>query len=117
MAKLYADEDFPWPVVEELRRLAHDVRTVQKAGQGGQRIDDALVLNFAIGEGRAVLTYNRRDYIRLHRQVRPHCGVIACTKDDDFVALATRIHEALASCPVLDNQLIRVIRPKPSAKP
>jgi hypothetical protein len=26
MARLYADEDFPLPVVEELRRLAHDVR-------------------------------------------------------------------------------------------
>jgi hypothetical protein len=111
MAKLYADEDFPRPVVEELRRLAHDVRTVQEAGQGGQRIDDALVLKFAIGEGRAILTDNRRDYIRLHRPVRPHCGIIACTKDDDFVALAIRIDQALASCGVLDNQLIRVVRP------
>jgi predicted nuclease of predicted toxin-antitoxin system len=111
MAKLYADEDFPLPVVEELRRLAHDIRTVQEAGQGGQGIDDALVLNFAIGQGRAVLTYNRRDYIRLHRQVRPHCGVIVCTKDDDFVALAARIDRALAGCPILDNQLIRVVRP------
>jgi hypothetical protein len=31
MARLYADEDFPLPVVEELRRLGHDVRTVQDA--------------------------------------------------------------------------------------
>jgi hypothetical protein len=29
MARLYADEDFPRPVVEELRRLGHDVLTVQ----------------------------------------------------------------------------------------
>jgi hypothetical protein len=31
MARLYADEDFPLPVVEELRHLGHDVRTVQDA--------------------------------------------------------------------------------------
>jgi hypothetical protein len=40
MARLYADEDFPLPVVEELRRLGHDVRTVQEAGRAGQRLGD-----------------------------------------------------------------------------
>ena len=30
---LYADEDFPYPVVEELRRLGHDVLTVQEDGR------------------------------------------------------------------------------------
>lgn len=29
---LYADEDFPHPVVEELRRLGHDVLTAQEDG-------------------------------------------------------------------------------------
>ncbi len=42
MARLYADEDFPLPVVEELRRLGHNVRTVQEAGRANQGIDDAL---------------------------------------------------------------------------
>ncbi len=27
MARLYADEDFPFPVVERLRQLGHDVVT------------------------------------------------------------------------------------------
>jgi len=27
MARLYADENFPFPAVEELRRLGHDVLT------------------------------------------------------------------------------------------
>jgi hypothetical protein len=44
MARLYADEDFPLPVVKDLRRLGHDVRTVQEAGRAGKRIDDAEVL-------------------------------------------------------------------------
>jgi Domain of unknown function (DUF5615) len=30
--RLYADEDFFYPVVEELRRLGHDVVTAQQDG-------------------------------------------------------------------------------------
>ncbi len=31
MARLYADEQYPYPVVELLRILGHDVLTVQEA--------------------------------------------------------------------------------------
>jgi hypothetical protein len=44
MARLYADEGFPKPIVEELRKLGHDVVTAQEAGKAGQRIPDADVL-------------------------------------------------------------------------
>ena len=64
MARLYADEDFPYPVVLELRRLGHDVLTVQEAGKAGQK--DEAVLDEARADGRAVLTHNRRDFIHLH---------------------------------------------------
>ncbi len=40
MAKLYADEQFPYPVVEVLRRLGHDVLTVQESGKAELRIPD-----------------------------------------------------------------------------
>src|SRR6516164_5330908 len=36
--QLYADENFPLPVVEELRRLGHDVLTAQE--DGGQSTPD-----------------------------------------------------------------------------
>jgi hypothetical protein len=36
---LYADEDFPFPVVEQLRQLGHDVLTAQEDGRtGGRRL-------------------------------------------------------------------------------
>jgi hypothetical protein len=35
MARLYADEQFPRPVVEHLRSLGHDILTVQEAGNAG----------------------------------------------------------------------------------
>lgn len=38
MARLYADENFPLPVVEALQRLGHDVRTTHEAGQSEQAI-------------------------------------------------------------------------------
>ena len=52
MAKLYADENFDYPAVEESRRLGHDVLTAQEAGQGNQRIADPAVLAFAASLGR-----------------------------------------------------------------
>jgi hypothetical protein len=40
MAKLYANENFPLPIVEELRRLGHDVLTIQESGKAGQAMSD-----------------------------------------------------------------------------
>lgn len=68
MARLYSNENFPLPVVEELRRLGHDVLTIQETGQVGQAMSDEAVLAFARAEGRALLTLNRKHFIRLHRQ-------------------------------------------------
>ena len=112
MARLYADEDFPLPVVEELRRLGHDVRTVQEAGRAGQGIGDDAVLADAAADQRAVLTHNHADFKRLHRQGLPHQGIISCSQDPgDPLGLAQRIHGAISPLTDLANQLIRVIRP------
>jgi predicted nuclease of predicted toxin-antitoxin system len=56
MARFYADEQFPFQVVELLRSLGHDVLTVQEAGSANQRIPDDEVLTFAIGQERTILT-------------------------------------------------------------
>ena len=39
---LYADEDFSFPVVEELRKLRHDVLTAQGDGRKGAPIERFL---------------------------------------------------------------------------
>jgi Domain of unknown function (DUF5615) len=59
---LYADEDFSFPVVLELRRLGHDVVTAQEDGRTST--PDADILARAHALGRAVLTYNRRHFER-----------------------------------------------------
>lgn len=109
MASLYADEDFRYPVVERLRGMGHDVLTVQEAGRRGG--SDQQVLTDATAARRAVLTYNRWDFERLHRQAPNHAGIISCTPDTDWDGLASRIDQAIAAFPSLAGQHVRVNRP------
>jgi hypothetical protein len=111
VAFLYSNENFPRAISEELRRLGHDVLTVLEAGKADQAVPDDQVLAFAISQGRAVLTMNRRHFIRLHRDQPNHSGIIVCTYDPDFIRLATRIHAALEPVQFLTGQLLRVYRP------
>ena len=111
MAHLYADENFPLPVVEELRRLGHDVLTIQEAGLSGQAVDDDIVLSSAGVQKRAVLTLNRKHFVRLHREQPEHAGIIVCTFDPNFTDQAGRIHTAIDAQQPLAGRLIRVNRP------
>ena len=111
MARLYTNENFPQPVVEELRRLGHDVLTIQETGKAGQALPDEDVLAFATRERRALLTLNRKHFVHLHNANPNHSGIIVCTFDPDFAQQAKRIHQAIESDPRLENQLIRINRP------
>ncbi len=115
MARLYADEQYPLPVVEFLRALGHDVLTVQQAGRANQKISDPDVLDFATSQKRAVITQNRKDFFRLHRIQPNHAGIIACTNDRDWEALANRIDLAITAEEPLKGKLIRVVRPVQSS--
>ncbi len=77
MARLYANENFPLPVVVELRRLGHDVLTIHEIGKAGQSVSDEAVLAFASSDSRAVLTLNRKHFIRLHT-LNQSTGVLSC---------------------------------------
>ncbi len=110
IARLYSNENFPLPVVEELRRLGHDVLTTRDAGKSNEGIPDDEVLRFATENGRAVITHNRRDFIRLHRQSPYHAGIIVCTDNPDFPALAAKVHAQLVAMASLQGQLVRVNR-------
>ena len=111
MARLYSNENFPLPVVEELRTLGHDVVTIQETGKADQALPDDKVLEFATAENRAVLTLNRRHFIRLHREQPQHAGIIVCTVDPDFAGQAERIHQSISALTSLSGQLLRVNRP------
>ena len=84
VALLYADEHFSEPAVAQLRRLGHNIVTIQEDGHAGLKWPDAELLRRATELGRAVLTLNRRDFIRAARENPNHAGVIACTQNLDF---------------------------------
>ena len=45
MAELYIDENFPWPATEELRRLGHDVVTIQGGSEAAAAFRDVLEID------------------------------------------------------------------------
>jgi hypothetical protein len=68
MARLAAD----------LRGHGYDVRTTEEAGMSTAPDEDQLA--YATSEGRAILTYNIRDFAPLHEEWqaagRPHAGIV-----------------------------------------
>lgn len=111
MARLYTDENFPAPAVEFLRESGHDVLAMVETEQAGLAIPDEQVLAFASQAERILLTLNRKHFIRLHNEDDEHGGIVVCTFDADFVALAERIHEVLEAHPDMTGRLVRVNRP------
>jgi hypothetical protein len=111
MARFYANQNVPEPVVAELRRLGHDVLTMLQSGHAGQALPDVDVLALATADDRAVVTLNRRHFVRLHRERPAHAGIVVCTFDPDFPALGRRIHDVVLPIPRLAGQLVRVNRP------
>ena len=97
--------------MEALRRLGHDVLTALEAGQASQRIPDVAVLEFATSHGRAVLTLNRWDFVRLHSRLPQHAGIVACTQDPHSERQAAAIDLAVRGIANLSGRLLRVNRP------
>jgi len=98
-------------VVEELRRLGHDVLTTLDAGNAGKALPDEAVLASAATEKRILITLNRKHFIRLHSLNSDHYGIIVCTVDPAFTAQAHRIHETLEASVAMKGKLIRINRP------
>lgn len=111
MARIYANENFPLPAVEGLRQHGHEVLTTTESGKAGRAIPDPEVLAFAVEENRILLTLNRRHFIRLHQNNPNRAGIIVCSFDPDFAALATRIHDAVEQQLDMAGKLIRINRP------
>ena len=64
-----------------------------------------------MSELRAVVTLNRRHFVRLHAERPGHHGIIVCSFDVDFEGLARRIDGEIGIRGSLAGVLIRVNRP------
>lgn len=64
--KLYMDENIPLVTTKILRNKGFDVLTTEEAGNKG--VDDPRQLEFAVNDGRALVTINRIDFEALARE-------------------------------------------------
>ena len=113
MALLLADENIPVPVVLALRRHGYDVLTLQDLGKAGLAVPDDEVLTLSTSLGRCLVTQNRKDFIKLHELQPIHAGILICTVDTNFAALADRIVTCLLlHHGAVEGQLLRVTRPQ-----
>jgi predicted nuclease of predicted toxin-antitoxin system len=76
--RLYLDRHVMTRLATDLRPRGFDVLTTEEAGKDTASDEDQLA--FATAEGRAILTFNVRDFAPLHEQWqaagRPHAGII-----------------------------------------
>ena len=110
MIRFYANENLSAVIVNELRRLGHDVLTSYEAGNANQRIPDEQVLVTATADDRCVITFNRNDFILLHRSGVEHQGIVICKDDRDRLLQAQIIHDELNVQATLENRLFRVLK-------
>jgi predicted nuclease of predicted toxin-antitoxin system len=111
MTKIYADEHFPRVISEMLRAIGYDVLTVQAAGNANQGIPDEEVLAFATSQNRSVITFNRFDFIRLHKTQPEHAGIIVCTDNPNRSQLVSIVDAAILANEPLVGKLIWIVRP------
>lgn len=64
---------------------------------------------YAASQDRALITLNRKHFVKLHKAKPKHFGIIVCTVDTDFHAQASRINTAILNAS-LAGALIRVNR-------
>jgi len=113
VAKLYGDENFDVHTMAALQTLGHDTLTARDAEQVNSGSADLAVLTFATSNHRAVVTFDRLDFLNLPRQDPHHAGITACTDDSDSQGLAARIHEEIVTeQEALTGKILRIYRPK-----
>jgi hypothetical protein len=64
-------------------------------------------LQFAPRSERILVTHNRRHFVHLHLNwPSGHSGIVVCPVDQDWLAMAQRIHAAMAVQGEMKNELI-----------
>jgi predicted nuclease of predicted toxin-antitoxin system len=115
--KFVVDESTGDAVTAELRKLGHDVLSIQEMFPG---IDDPPILDIAVAEGRIAIT-NDKDFGELvYRSGLSHVGVLLFRLEDERASNRVRMmREVLQICGdklkgnfvVATEQKIRIRRP------
>ncbi|MCA1724028.1 MAG: DUF5615 family PIN-like protein [Thermomicrobia bacterium] len=71
---VYMDECVRIPLALRLRMRGFTVSTARDEGLAG--VSDAAQLAYATRRGWLIISHNTRDFMRLHRRVRIHAGIV-----------------------------------------
>ena len=107
---ILADENFSRQSVDLLQSFGHNLISLDSIGLSQIGLPDEKVLKKATELNRCVLTFNRLDFIKLHKANSQHAGIIVCTYNQDHKELAEKIHRAIQDLKSLHGLLIRVYR-------
>jgi predicted nuclease of predicted toxin-antitoxin system len=113
--RLWLDEMIPAEVARKLRDLGHDAQAVQE-NRWAWGLDDEAQLEAAVRQGRAIVTFNLRDFVPIAQQWaaggRRHMGIILIhprtVQADDIDGLVRRLAALLEAHPVQDALADRV---------
>jgi len=87
---LYTDEDVYGEIAPQIRLRGYDALSAIEAEKTG--IEDEEQLNFALEQGRTILTHNMGDFERLHtlyrEKNREHFGIVVAPQWEIGVILA-----------------------------
>lgn len=82
--KVYLDEDVHTFIAQALRLRGWEALTTEEARR--RRVADLDQITFATARGYAILTYNSRDFPRLHYEIvtkeNTHAGIIVARRED-----------------------------------
>ena len=102
--RLFTDEHIFRHLAGALRSRGYDAESCQEAGRASQRIPDHRQLAYARRSGRAILTENVGDFLRLDAEWkaagRKHAGIILIARTvSDFGELLRRVERHLNTYP------------------
>lgn len=116
--RLFTDEMIHDRLAEELRRRGYDAEGCHEAGRSNRRIPDEEQPTYAAEQGRAILTFNASDYLRLDvawkAARRSHAGIILSGEIADFGELLRRVQWHLDNyTPGMQHNLVLWLNPVP----
>jgi hypothetical protein len=101
--RIYTDEHIFRDLAKALRDRGYDAESCQEAGLAGKGISDEGHLEHTARAGRAILTHDRSDFLRLDtewkRTGRQHAGIIVAQPIADFGELLRRVERHLNTYP------------------
>jgi hypothetical protein len=114
--KVYVDEDLSPTVALLLRQCGLDATSAHDVGNS--QLDDRAQLGYATRDGRAIVTANLVDFIRLAREAvatnTDHAGIVlvpSSFRGDEFQAIADAIAEGVTPYPDgLDGIVLSITR-------